>query len=84
MDVQERLGQRPFECAVGTLRFLQSGGFSAVHAAVLGALLVKVGINKAVLALDFFGRQTNFSLPQKAHDLLSTASACSHGHHVPG
>ena len=84
MNVQVRLSQQALELAVLQLEFAQSLGISSIHAAILGAPLVKAGITEAVFAPDFLDRHAGFGLLEKSNDLLFAVFAYSHVHHSPG
>lgn len=70
MDVQVRLGQQALELAVLQFQLAQPFGLAGVHAAVLGAPLVKAGVTEAVFATNRFDWHARFGLPQKANDLF--------------
>ena len=70
MDVQVRLCQQALELAVLYFQLAQPFGLGCIHAAVLGASLVKVGVAEAVFAPDLLDRYTGLGLPQKTNNLL--------------
>ncbi len=84
MDVQMRLSQQALELAVLQFELAQPFGLADLHAAVLGAPLVKRRITEAVFTADLLDRHASFGLPQETNDLLFAVFACSHVHHSPG
>lgn len=67
-----RLSQQALELAVLQFELASTLGLADLHAAVLGAPLVKRSITEAVLAPDLLGRQAGLGLPQETNDLLNS------------
>jgi hypothetical protein len=77
-------GQQPLELGVLGFELAQALGFRDLHAAELGAPLVKRRIAEAAIAAQLLDRHAGLGLLEEADDLFLGESALLHVRHSPG
>ena len=70
MHVQAGFGQQLLELGIPALKFTQPSGVGDVHAAELGASLVKSGLAEAAFAASLLDGHINLGLSDEPDDLL--------------
>jgi hypothetical protein len=84
VHIQVGLGQQPLELGVLGFELARALGFSDLHAAELGAPLVKRRIAEATVAAQLLDWHTGLDLLEEPDDLFLGESALLHVHHSPG
>jgi hypothetical protein len=81
VHVQVRLGEQPFELGVLGFELAQALGLIDLHAAELGALLVKRRVAETAVAAQLLDRHAGLGLLEEADDLFLGESALLHVRH---